>query len=221
MNGKTVRTATGPNDRPGGSERLEWQTWDVADLQSQTARIEIVDRATGGWGHISVDQITLSDAKQAEDIKTDELYNETYRPQFHFSARQHWLNDPNGLVFYKGEYHLFFQHNPQGNEWGNMTWGHAVSRDLVHWEQLPMPSNPINLGTMFSGSAVVDWHNTSGLGQGAEPPLVAIYTAAGGTSPASKGQPFTQCLAYSIRSGPHLDEVRPKPDREAYCRRKP
>ena len=138
---------------------------------------------------------------QTGGIKTDELYNEKYRPQFHFSARQHWLNDPNGLVFAKCEYHLFFQHNPHGNEWGNMTWGHAVSRDLVHWQQMPNALEPDNLGTMFSGSAVVDWHNTSGLGQGAEPPLVAIYTAAGGTSPASKGQPFTQCLAYSVDQG--------------------
>ena len=201
IGGKVVRTATGPNDKPGGTEHLDWQTWNVTDLMGQTAQLQIVDKATGGWGHINVDHITMNDTRQTEEIKADVLYDETYRPQFHFSARQHWLNDPNGLVYYKGEYHLFFQHNPQGNEWGNMTWGHAVSRDLVHWEQLPNALEPDKLGTMFSGSAVVDWHNTSGFAQGVEKPLVAIYTAAGGTSPESKGQPFTQCLAFSTDKG--------------------
>jgi sucrose-6-phosphate hydrolase SacC (GH32 family) len=130
-----------------------------------------------------------------------ELYQEIYRPQFHFTAEKNWLNDPNGLVFYRGEYHLFFQHNPQGIEWGNMTWGHAISRDLVHWRQLPSALMPDTLGTMFSGSAVVDWQNSSGFKVRGENPLVLIYTAAGGTSEASKGQPFTQCLAFSNDRG--------------------
>lgn len=129
------------------------------------------------------------------------LYDEACRPQFHFTARQGWLNDPNGLVFYDDEYHLFFQHNPYGTEWGNMTWGHAVSPDLVHWRQLPNALLPDRLGTIFSGSAVVDRRNTSGLRQGDEQTLVAIYTAAGGTSPESEGQPFTQCIAHSHDRG--------------------
>jgi hypothetical protein len=73
----------------------------------------------GGWGHINVDHLVLSAQRQAEVIVTNALYRETYRPQFHFTARKNWLNDPNGLVFYEGEYHLFFQHNPSGINWGN------------------------------------------------------------------------------------------------------
>jgi sucrose-6-phosphate hydrolase SacC (GH32 family) len=129
------------------------------------------------------------------------LYSEMYRPQFHFSPRTGWTNDPNGLVFYKGEYHLFFQHNPFDTKWGNMTWGHAVSEDLVHWRQIENAILPDHLGTIFSGSAVVDWNNTAGFQTGEEKVLVAIYTAAGGTNPESKGQPFTQCIAYSNDRG--------------------
>ena len=132
---------------------------------------------------------------------TDELYNETYRPQFHFTPKVGWTNDPNGLVCYKGEYHLFFQHNPFDVKWGNMTWGHAVSEDLVHWRQWASAIEPDALGTIFSGSAVVDWDNTAGFQTGEEKVLVAIYTAAGGTNPESKGQPFTQCIAYSNDRG--------------------
>jgi len=131
----------------------------------------------------------------------NEPYSEEYRPQFHFTAQSNWLNDPNGLVYYEGEYHLFFQHNPVGINWGNMHWGHAVSRDLIHWRELPVALSPDRLGTIFSGSAVVDWSNTTGFQTGEHPPLVAIYTAAGGDSPESEGQPYTQCLAYSNDRG--------------------
>jgi sucrose-6-phosphate hydrolase SacC (GH32 family) len=133
----------------------------------------------------------------------ESLYHEKYRPQFHFTAKSGWLNDPNGLVCYCGEYHLFFQHNPFGTEWGNMTWGHAVSPDLVHWEQLENALAPDRMGTMFSGSAIVDWENSAGFQNGDYKTLVAIYTAAGGTSEESKGQPFTQCIAYSNDLGRH------------------
>jgi len=130
-----------------------------------------------------------------------QLYAETARPQFHFSAQENWLNDPNGLVFFGGEYHLFYQYNPYGTEWGNMHWGHAVSPDLVHWEELPIALYPDALGTMYSGSAIVDRVNTTGLQTGEDPPLVVAYTAAGGDDPGSAGQKYTQCLAFSSDRG--------------------
>lgn len=128
-------------------------------------------------------------------------YDEKLRPQFHFSPAKGWTNDPNGLVWYKGQYHLFFQHNPFDVKWGNMTWGHAVSTDMVHWKQGENALLPDRFGTMFSGSAVVDHNNTAGFQSGGEKPIVLIYTAAGGTNPESKGQPFTQCIAYSTDAG--------------------
>lgn len=106
----------------------------------------------------------------------DELYREPYRPQFHFSPARNWMNDPNGMVFYNGEWHLFYQFNPQGNTWGHMSWGHAISRDLVHWEHLPLALAEEDGIMIFSGSAVVDWKNTSGFGKQGRPPLVAIFT---------------------------------------------
>ena len=121
-------------------------------------------------------------------------YDQTYRPQFHYTPAKNWMNDPNGLVYYHGQYHLFYQYNPAGNTWGNMSWGHAVSADLVHWKELPVaiPADANEL--IFSGSAVVDTGNTSGLGTKANPPLVAIYTSA---KPGSQ----SQSLAYSTDGG--------------------
>jgi len=139
------------------------------------------------------------------------LYAEQYRPQFHFTARENWLNDPNGLVYYEGEYHLFFQHNSTGQEWGIMSWGHAVSTDLVHWEQLDNAMDPDRLGTIFSGSAVVDWANTAGFQTGTEPALVAFYTSAGDTWPESAGMPFTQSIAYSNDRGRTWEKYRGNP----------
>jgi fructan beta-fructosidase len=103
-------------------------------------------------------------------------YGEPHRLQYHFSPEKKWMNDPNGMVFYEGEYHLFYQYYPDSTVWGPMHWGHAVSRDMVRWEHLPVALYPDSLGYIFSGSAVVDRNNTSGFGRDGKPPLVAIYT---------------------------------------------
>lgn len=103
-------------------------------------------------------------------------YREIYRPQFHFSPETGWMNDPNGLVFYDGEYHLFYQFYPDSTVWGPMHWGHAISTDLLHWKHLPVALYPDSLGYIFSGSAVADINNTSGFGTMEKPPLVAIFT---------------------------------------------
>jgi fructan beta-fructosidase len=103
-------------------------------------------------------------------------YTEQHRPQYHFSPEAMWMNDPNGMVYYEGEYHLFYQHYPDSNVWGPMHWGHAVSTDLVNWEHLPIALYPDGLGLIFSGSAVIDWNNTSGLAPEGQVPMVAIFT---------------------------------------------
>lgn len=125
------------------------------------------------------------------------LYDEPFRPQFHFSPPKNFHNDPNGLVFFEGEYHLFYQYNPLGDRWGHMSWGHAVSRDLVHWENLPVALREEDGLMIFSGSAVIDVNDTAGFRKGApNPAMVAIYTA----NRVSDGRQM-QCLAYSTDRG--------------------
>ena len=261
VDAKPVRAATGPNDRPGGSERLEWASWDVTEFLGKTGTLRITDSHTGGWGHINVDQIIQSDIKRGtETIKrdlvlhsrylhlpvkrdatprqvkfsrggqslsvfeirlpepgqppdfwvfierptireltftfearlpvgsraldaiaqsehppdADKMYREKHRPQFHFTSRRGWLNDPNGLVWHQGKFHLFYQHNPYGWEWGNMHWGHAVSPDLLHWTELPQAISPREIGDMaFSGSAAVGREGTL------KNQIVAAFTSTG------------------------------------------
>jgi len=282
VDGNVVRTATGPNTQSGGSERLERQAWDVSDLLGKTARFQIVDRATGGWGHVNVDQIVLTDTKPKISVRrplqtreilldkkylllpirngakmarvdvqvdgqnvrefdaeiavnesdvsfwafldtapfagksatlrvqgateegfaliatadeipgADKFYGEALRPQFHFSQQVGWNNDPNGMVYHDGRWHLFFQHNPYGWKWGNMHWGHAVSKDLVHWEQRPIAIYNKRRGDWaFSGGAVVDEHNTAGWQTGDRKVIVAAWTST------SRGE----CLSYSTDGG--------------------
>jgi len=146
-------------------------------------------------------KIKLDNIRQGRGAEAPDLYRERLRPQFHFSAKRGWINDPNGLVYYRGKYLLFYQHNPFGTKWGNMHWGHAVSGDLVHWTDCGDVLYPDELGTVFSGSGLVDTQNALGLKKMEEDPIVLFYTAAGETSRQSKGRPFTQCIAYSDDGG--------------------
>ena len=125
------------------------------------------------------------------------LFGEKHRPQFHFSPKVNWMNDPNGMVYYNGKYHLFYQYNPGDKVWGDMNWGHASSSDLLHWHhhEPALISEADGLGYIFSGSAVVDWKNTSGLQQTAHPPLVALFTHS------SRYDHQVQSLAFSVDGG--------------------
>jgi len=123
---------------------------------------------------VSCNNNPKKDAKS--DGKDSGYYQEQYRPQFHFSPEAHWMNDPNGMVYLDGEYHLFYQYYPESSVWGPMHWGHAVSKDMVYWQHLPVALYPDSLGYIFSGSAVVDIKNTSGLGSENSPAMVAIFT---------------------------------------------
>ncbi|MEB0249531.1 glycoside hydrolase family 32 protein, partial [Mucilaginibacter sp. 5B2] len=145
--------------------------------------------------------ILVATASQAQKV-TPKLYHEQYRLQAHFSPKEKWTNDPNGMVYYKGTYHLFFQYYPKGTVWGPMHWGHAVSKDMIHWKQLPIALYPDKLGYIFSGSVVVDENNTSGLGTNDKPAMVAIFThhdPKGEKAGSSVYQ--NQSLAYSLDEG--------------------
>jgi len=290
IDGEVVLTATGPNTRPGGSEVLNWENWDVRKYKGKKAVIQIVDDASGGWGHINVDQISQSNTpaqkkpfvappvrsaepplpENAREIKVtgkyiifpisnkgkrgrmtitvggqlvhnldcdfppnkdaidwwtyldmseyvgktakvaaqaapeicamfessdqirhlQPLYDEALRPQFHMSQMRGWNNDPNGMFYYDGEYHFFWQCNPAGRNWANMYWGHATSPDMVHWTEQeralrPFGDNVANrhpsmaVKNCFSGSGNVDLNNTAGWQKGNEKTMVLAFTDTG------------------------------------------
>ena len=219
VDGKVVRTATGDNsetlvakmwdvgDLEGKQARLEIVDaesggWGhvLLDLVVFTDQVGVKPATFHGLvDHVALWNRALSDAEIATisgvsqvGDKRPRYYGEKYRPQFHFSAQKYWLNDPNGLVYYEGIYHLFFQLWPPGRPPAYKEWGHAVSTDLVHWQQLPSAITPHEIwGGCWSGSAAVDWKNTTGLQTGKDKPIVAILTTGG------KG-PNIQSLAYSV-----------------------
>ncbi|MDB6067500.1 MAG: hypothetical protein JWR26_3708 [Pedosphaera sp.] len=195
INGKIVCSATGWR-----SDHLVPDSWNVSRFFGQTAQVQIVDRASGDWGHINVDKIVQTDRPERLPVVTGPLYRESLRPQFHFTARQWtmdrlnpregqegWANDLNGLLYYDGEYHLFAQ------RWAKC-WIHAVSRDLLHWTELEPAFWEEQLGSgVQSGTCVVDYKNTSGLSPDkTNPPMVAFW---------SRFDNRAQCLSYSLDHG--------------------
>ncbi len=298
VDGKVVRTATGTNTEAGGEETLAPDSWNVGAWVGKSAVIQIVDKRSGGWGHINVDQIVESDTKAAvaaavlekalkvtdgylivpvanvskdnrnivlgiyngtklvqnftvmlpqpgdaswlaaypikpfglrgktitiasekrsrvpetvraafdkihigtvAEAQGESDYSQPYRNQFHASTRRGWNNDPNGLVYANGHYHLYYQYNPFGIFWGNMHWGHLQSTDLVHWQELPIALYQKTVGDMaFSGSGFVDFNNSAGLGKGTQ---FAAFTSTG------RGE----CLIYSKDGGKSFTEIPENP----------
>ncbi|WLR60988.1 GH32 C-terminal domain-containing protein [Guptibacillus hwajinpoensis] len=181
--GKELLKSTGTE-----SEKYKRVYWDASSYIGEDVFIKVVDKAIGGWGHINVDDFHVYNSE--EDILTSERY-EKYRSQFHYTPEKNWMNDPNGLVFHNGEYHVFYQYNPTGVTWGPMNWGHAVSTDLVNWERLPPALEEDENGFIWSGSVVIDEDNTARFGKDA---MVAMFTH-------EKGGNQSQSLAYSNDNG--------------------
>ncbi len=296
-NGKVVRTATGPNQKPGGSERLAWESWDVSELNGESVTVEIIDDQKETWGHLNVDQLVQSDTPAVLSINQqfvinqryliwpvtldtrqkrrffltldgekqplayldiclsnnpdfwvftdlanfqgrkltvtgklpgelaeawkkvsisatypgeDQLYREPLRPQYHFTSRRGWLNDPNGLVWKDGTWHLFYQHNPYNHGWDNMHWGHATSSDLFHWKENPDAIFPDVEGSMFSGSGIVVEKNQSKLPLKDDKSLVLAYTANGFLSYDPSRKPV-QGIAFSNDSGKTFEKFSGNP----------
>ena len=146
--------------------------------------------------------LVLTSSKCETINAQDKTTGEPHRPGYHFTPPAKWMNDPNGMVYFKGEYHLFYQYYPDSTVWGPMHWGHAVSSDLVHWQHLPVALYPDSLGYIFSGSAVIDEKNTSGFGTASEPAMVAMYTYHNIVAErAGKAETQSQGIAYSTDRG--------------------
>ncbi len=194
-----------------------WVFFDVTEYQGKSifAELENYTPPNFGGAQATVANVNLVLPSKGLDLihadskfpGLDSLYKEKNRPQVHFTSRRGWMNDPNGLVYYNGEYHLYYQHNPYGWDWGNMHWGHAVSKDLLHWQELKDAIYPMfNLeggrqDAAFSGSAVVDAKNTSGFRKNGIDPLVAIYTSTG------RGE----CIKLSYDNGRRFTEYEGNP----------
>ena len=185
-----------------------WTFFDVTAYQGKSVFIEIENFTSPSFGGVQASNVSNPPPSLTQkeldlvhvDSKfpgQDSLYTERNRPIAHFTTRRGWINDPNGLVYYNGQYHLYYQHNPYGWEWGNMHWGHAVSKDLVHWQELNDAIFPVlniegaRQDAAFSGSATVDMKNTSGFRKNGIDPLIAVYTSTG------RGE----CLKFSYDNG--------------------
>lgn len=141
-------------------------------------------------------------ASEEETAQATTADDEKFRPSFHFTPASNWMNDPNGMFFLNGTYHLFFQYYPEDNVWGPMHWGHATSKDMITWEEQPIALEPDELGYIFSGSAVVDHNNTSGFGDGKTPPVIAIFTYHDPKGEKEGREDYqSQAIAYSLDEG--------------------
>lgn len=168
------------NIRIAQSEVSYWIPLDIEEYKGENISLL--------FAHIEKNNIGYSQIKQSNDFHFDS--NEKHRPAYHFSPKHGWKNDPNGMVYNNGKYHLFYQHNPYASVWGNMHWGHAISEDLTRWEHQPIAIAPDSIGAIFSGSMVIDKDNTAGFGKNA---MIAIYTSA--------NEKQTQSIAYSLDNG--------------------
>ena len=207
-NGRVLRSFTASLGLPA----QWWAHLDVSAWHGETLTLSlepdnspsILGAVISGRGASETDNAELVAAirTSAEIWSPETLYREPLRPAFHFTARRGWNNDPNGLMYHAGQYHLFFQHNPYGVRWGNMHWGHAVSNDLVNWKELPIALYPNGDDDFpFSGSGVVDHENTSGWGKNGRPPMVIAFTSTG------RGE----CIAYSEDDGTTWKEFEGNP----------
>ncbi|MBE6634836.1 MAG: glycoside hydrolase family 32 protein [Ruminococcaceae bacterium] len=147
--------------------------------------------------------------RTSDEMDIDGLYNELVRPQVHFTTKNGWNNDPNGLIYLDGTYHMFYQHNPCSPEWENMHWGHSTSSDLIHWTEQPIALFPDETGMMYSGSAILDTENVTGLGTKENPPALLYYTATA---------PFSQHLAYSVDGFKTIKKYKNNPVLNHICR---
>jgi fructan beta-fructosidase len=206
--GRVMRSFTAPLGLPAHW----WAHLDVSAWQGKTLTLSLESEDSpptwegkiAGRGASETDNVELVAAvRTSPEIWSPEtLYKEPLRPAFHFTARRGWNNDPNGLLYHAGQYHLFFQHNPYGLRWGNAHWGHAVSADLVHWKELPIALYPRGEDDFpYSGSAVVDHDNTSAWGKDGVPPMVSAFTSTG------RGE----CIAFSLDDGASWTEFEGNP----------
>jgi len=188
VGGRVVRAGAATEGR--GDNSLRWRSWAVGEWIGQTGRIRANDNAT--YGALAVDHITQGDERKSVCSDATTLFQETFRPQFHYTARTGWINDANGMIHYKGWWHLFHQHRPPGSP--ATVWGHAASDDLLHWRHLPTAIPCEENDAIFSGSGLVDWENASSLRRGDDPPFLFFYTL---HPDAKSGRKATQCMAYS------------------------
>ena len=194
-----------------------WVFFDVSRYQGKVLTLELSNsvQPNKGFGNAQPGITPASESSEENNSKgfhlinadkgfpgEDSLYKEVLRPQVHFTSRRGWLNDPNGLIYYNNEYHLFYQHNPYGWAWGNMHWGHAVSKDIIHWEELPDAIYPMReRDAAFSGSAIIDKQNTADFRKNGIDTLIAVYTSTG------RGE----CLKISYDNGRTFSEYEGNP----------